>query len=65
MSEEKLTDEQIQHYINSTLCENAIQFHENEILNVMKVHYENYPTEKNDLEWLNYTNFVCKRRCQN
>lgn len=54
----------VKKYINDWYSENMIQEFENKILSIMKLRQEVYPSEKNDEEWLNYTNFVCRRRCQ-
>lgn len=64
MSIEKLTHEQITDYINQSFTEDVIRKYEDQLLRVMKTRYEKYPTKKNDQEWLEYTNFVCRRRCQ-
>jgi hypothetical protein len=64
MSIEKITDEQIQEYINQVFTEEVLRRYEEKILGVMKTRYEKYPTERNNTEWLDYTNFVCRRRCQ-
>jgi hypothetical protein len=61
---DNLNDEEINKYVNEAICEHIIQNYENEILLTLKTRFEKYPTEKNNEEWLNYTNFVCKRRCQ-
>lgn len=64
MNEIELSDEQINKYVNEAFTEQVIQGYENQMLSVMKHRQEKYPTEKNDREWLDYTNFVCRRRCQ-
>ena len=64
MDEIEISDEQINRYVNETFTEQIIQGYENQMLAVMKHRQEIYPTEKNDREWLDYTNFVCRRRCQ-
>lgn len=59
-----LTDEQINKYVNEEFTETFIEEYENQLLRVMKIRQENYPSKRNDNEWLNFTNFVCRRRCQ-
>lgn len=59
-----ISDEEIQKYINESMIEQLIQDLENNILHIMKFKNNKYPTEKNDSEWLDFTNFVCRRRCQ-
>jgi hypothetical protein len=59
-----LPEEEINKFINLNLTEEVIMGYENQILSIMKLRYEKYPTKKNDNEWLDYTNYVCSRRCQ-
>ena len=59
-----ISDEQIQTYVNKSLTEQMIRNLEEQLLNVMKIRQEQYPSDVNDAEWLAYTNFVCRRRCQ-
>lgn len=59
-----ISDEEVNKYVNQALTEQVLMNHENEILSLMKFRNENFPSEKNDSEWLDYTNFVCRRRCQ-
>lgn len=58
-----MKDEDIERYINQAFTEQVIRRYEEQLLGVMKTRCEKYPTEKNDKEWLDYTNFVCRRRC--
>lgn len=65
MSDEiELSDDAIAQYVNKAFSEQVIQNYEDQLLAVMKHRQEKYPSEKNDREWLDYTNFVCRRRCQ-
>jgi len=64
VSIEKITDEQLQEYVNKSFTEEVILRYEEQILAVMKTRYDKYPTERNNYEWLDYTNFVCRRRYQ-
>lgn len=60
----ELSDYEINKYINEALTELMIKEYENKILAVMKHRQEKYPSEKNDKEWLDFTNFICGRRFQ-
>ena len=51
-------------YVNEAFTEEVIRSYEEQILGIMKLRQEKYPNEKNDREWLDYTNFVCSRRCR-
>jgi hypothetical protein len=59
-----ISDEELQEYVNKFFSEEVIQQYENQLLSVMKFRYKKYPTEINDKEWLDFTNYVCCRRCQ-
>ena len=59
-----MNDEEIKTYINEAFSEEVIRRSEDHLLQIMKFRYENYPTKKNDREWLDYSSFVCRRRCQ-
>lgn len=59
-----LTDEEINQYVNQAFTEEVVQQYENQLLLVMKTRFEKYPTPINDKEWLDYTDFVCRRRCK-
>jgi hypothetical protein len=60
----ELTDQQINEYINQAFSEELIRRTEDHLLSILKFRQEKYPTEKNDKEWLDYTNFISRRRCQ-
>lgn len=60
----KISDCDLEKYVNQAFTETIIQGYENQMLAVMKYRQEKYPNEKNDREWLQFTNFVCRRRCQ-
>jgi len=60
-----MEDEEIQKYVNQAFAEQIIRGYEDQLLGVMKVRQEKYPSEINDKEWLDFTNFVCSRRCKN
>ena len=59
-----MKDDEIAEYINSALFEQMLQILENDILRILKLRYEKYPTNENDKEWLDYTNFICGKRCK-
>lgn len=58
----KISDSDLEKYVNQAFTEEVIQGYENQILSIMKHRQEKYPSEKNDREWLAFTNFVCRRR---
>lgn len=60
----KISDCDLEKYVNAAFIEKVIQGYENQMLSVMKHRQEKYPSDKNDKEWLAFTNFVCRRRCQ-
>ena len=59
-----LDDDEIEEYVNAAYSEQLIQACENQILAILKSRYEKYPTEINNATWLDYTNFICRRRHQ-
>jgi len=59
-----ISDKQIEEYVNAAFTEEVIRRYEEQILQVMKKRQEKYPSDQNDSEWLNYSNYVCRRRCQ-
>ena len=48
--------------IDKYYFESMISEYENKILEMYKLRYEKYPTEENNQEWLDFSNYVCKRR---
>ena len=60
-----IENQEIQNYVNKAFTEQVIRHYEDQILRVMKHRQEKYPSDKNDKEWLDFTNFVCRRRYQN
>lgn len=60
----QLSDDEIVKYINETFTEEIIQGYENQILRIMKKRHEKYSREIDNNEWLDFTNYVCARRCQ-
>jgi hypothetical protein len=59
---QELKDESIIKYINELYAENGIRFHEDAILNIMKLRASEMPCEKNNDEWLNFSAVVIQRR---
>ena len=59
---DKITDEEITSYINYYYTEAAIQELEGHLLSILKKRQEIYPSEKNDREWLEFSDWVCKRK---
>ncbi len=61
MDEEMLGSE-IKDYIDTFYIEGMIENLEIQILALLKAKQENIPSEKNDREWKEFSNYVCKRR---
>ena len=59
-----ISDSDLKKYVNQAFTEEVIRGYEDQILSVMKHRQEKYPNEKNNREWLEFTNFVCRRRSQ-
>jgi len=57
-----ISDSDLEKYINLQVIEEIIRSYENQILEVMKFRQKKYASEKNNKEWLSFTNFVCRRR---
>ena len=57
-----IRDSDLQKYVAEALAEQVIRGHEDQILAVMKQLQEKHPSENNDNEWMQYTNFICRRR---
>jgi hypothetical protein len=58
---EKITDLEIEKYIDDFHFESFLREYEEKMLKALKLRYEKYPTEKNNQEWLELSNYVCKR----
>lgn len=58
-----LDESAMQKYVTEAFAEQLLRAAEDNVLKIMKQRYEAIPTEKNDQEWLDYSNFVCRRRC--
>lgn len=57
-----ISDEEIKSYINVYYMEMAISHEENTLLMLLKLRQEKFPSEKNDNEWLSFSDWVLKRR---
>lgn len=57
-----VTDEQIEKYFDEYYFKRRIRELEDEILYVFKKYYEKYPFKENDQQWLDFTDYVIKRR---
>lgn len=55
-------NEDIQNYMNNYYIEQCITNAENQLLSTLKQIYEKYPTEKNNENWLKFSDFVATRR---
>ena len=64
MQHQEISDKELNEYVNEAFTEQLIQNAEDHLLAIMKHRHEKYPTEMNDKEWLDYTYFVCRRRCK-
>lgn len=59
-----MEDEELNKYINNALTAQLIRNEEDHLLSIYKFRQGKYPSEKNDREWLDFTNYVCRRRSQ-
>lgn len=57
-----VTDEQITEHINSFYMESMVKQAEDQLLHFLKMRQEKFPSEKHDREWLEFSDYVCKRR---
>ena len=48
--------------MNEYYTETTIHALEQQILSLLKIRQEEYPSEKHDAAWLEYSNFIMKRR---
>lgn len=51
-------------YLNETFSEDVIRTFEDQLMSVFKTRAECYPTQMNNQQWLDFTDFVIKRRLQ-
>jgi hypothetical protein len=59
-----MDDENISKFLFDTWIEDEIRYCEDHILQLMKAKQEIYPSEYNDKQWLDFSNFTCQRRCK-
>lgn len=59
---QEISDNQIKDYIDTYYIESIIENLEIQILALMKARQENIPSEKNDKEWVEFSNYVRNRR---
>lgn len=57
-----LTDDEVKKYLNVFYAEAAIQNIEIQLLDILKLRQENCPSEKNDAEWLSFSDWTIKRK---
>lgn len=57
-----LNDEEMKNYFNVYYTESAIQAQEDVLLRLLKFIYQKYPNEKNNENWLSFTDWVLNRR---
>lgn len=57
-----ISDKELNEYVNQAFTEEVIRRYEDQLLGFYKARQEKYPSDKNDKEWLDFTNYVCKRR---
>lgn len=57
-----INQQEIDDYVNKSFTEQLIRGYENQLLAVLKSRQEKFPSEKNNDEWLSFTDWVCKRR---
>ena len=54
--------QELNEYINQALIEQLLQNAEDNLLHVYKTIYEKFPSEIADKNWLEFSNFVVRRR---
>lgn len=59
---QEISDNQIKDYVDTYYIESMIENLEIQILALMKARQENIPSEKNDKEWVEFSNYVRNRR---
>ena len=57
-----ISDKEIDDYVKESFNEEIIRRYEDQFLLFLKTRMENYPSDKNNEDWLSFTNWVCKRR---
>lgn len=63
MRKTKMIDQDaLDKFVTETVLEDAITLTEDHLLYVLKSRQEQLPSEKHDKDWLDFSNYVCKRR---
>lgn len=57
-----ISDEAIQEYVNNAFIEQCIINAECALLSFLKLRQEKFPSDKNNEEWLNFSDWVVKRK---
>lgn len=57
-----ISDESIKKYMNDYYFHTTINALEQQILGLLKLRWEEHPSDENDKEWLEYTDFILERR---
>ncbi len=57
-----ISDEELNEYVKKSFNEEIIRSYEDQFLYVLKTRQENFPSEKNDEDWLSFSMWVCNRR---
>jgi hypothetical protein len=57
-----IDNEEINNYINHHYLESFLCKHEDELLLFLKVRQQAYPSEKNDADWIAFSDLIRKRR---
>lgn len=57
-----ISDKALTTYINEAFTEHMIRNHEDKILSIMRIRQKIYPSECSDREWLDFSNYVIRRR---
>ncbi len=57
-----ITDEEIGQYVDKYYLENEITHIESRLLCVLKLRQEKYPCDKNDADWMSFSDWVINRK---
>lgn len=60
--DKEITGKNIKDYIDEYYVESMITTLESQILGLLKARQENIPSAKNDREWLEFSDYVCKKK---
>lgn len=64
MQDTSLKDDEIEEYVNQAVTESVVNYCEESILAILRDSFEKYPTEENSKKWLDYTDWVIRRRLE-